>query len=373
MKKSRLRLLCLFLLAGILLSSCSSQIPVTTQDTEETQTTEKTETKEETVTSAPTQETKTEEVPTTPATPTKKIRNILMIGNSFCYYFADEMVGLAKADGQSITVGYLYKSGCRLYEHYDWMTNNTPDKYQFFVEKSPVHSQRTKTVITNFAGAVNYTDWDVISLQQHFDPSEAVEFNAAWNNANPTATPYVQKLYEYLDANSDADLYWHQTWAYQVGYKGAATTNNINNNFASVPAEKQVLDTAKQTLNYNIIKQVAQKICADFNVDIIPSGDAWQLARQNAVIGDTLCNDTGRAKDPAVCPSNQYGDNYHDGGVGGGQYLNACVWYEVLFQKSCVGNSFRPTEYKLDEAKVAALQQAAHEAVAAVYGENYAK
>jgi hypothetical protein len=48
--------------------------------------------------------------------------------------------------------------------------------------------------------------------------------------------------------------------------------------------------------------------------------------------------------------------------VGGGQYLNACVWFEVITGKSCVGNSFRP-DYALSAEKVEVLQQAAHQAV----------
>ena len=70
--------------------------------------------------------------------------------------------------------------------------------------------------------------------------------------------------------------------------------------------------------------------------------------------------------------NNGEGDYYHDGDIGGGQYLNACVWYEVLMGKSCVGNTWRPP-YELSEEKIAILQAAAHEAVAAVYGADHAK
>ena len=88
---------------------------------------------------------------------------------------------------------------------------------------------------------------------------------------------------------------------------------------------------------------------------------AWQLARADERIGDVLCD---RASDG--------GDGTHDGDIGGGQYLNACVWYEVLLRKSCIGNTFRPS-YALSEEKILVLQQIAHQAVAAIYGEDYAK
>ena len=82
------------------------------------------------------------------------------------------------------------------------------------------------------------------------------------------------------------------------------------------------------------------------------------------MIGDVLCVGTDK--------NDGAGDHYHDGNTGGGQYLNACVWFEVLTGKSCIGNSWTPS-YALDSAKIPELQKAAHEAVAAIYGEDFAK
>ena len=44
-----------------------------------------------------------------------------------------------------------------------------------------------------------------------------------------------------------------------------------------------------------------------------------------------------------------------------GEYLGACVWYEVLFGKSAVNNRFVPTGLDADYAKF--LQATAHRAV----------
>jgi hypothetical protein len=86
----------------------------------------------------------------------------------------------------------------------------------------------------------------------------------------------------------------------------------------------------------------------------MPSGDAWQHARSDSRVGDILCKT----------------DLYHDG-ESGGQYLNACVWFEVLTKKSCVGNPFSPDSYHLDNTIRQGLQEAAHRAVTETYGENY--
>ena len=73
------------------------------------------------------------------------------------------------------------------------------------------------------------------------------------------------------------------------------------------------------------------------------------------------------------------GDGTHDGDVGGGQLLNACVWYEVLTGKDCRENPYAPVyqwegnTYTLNETMVRMLKEAAHRAVTEIlpaYPEN---
>ena len=67
--------------------------------------------------------------------------------------------------------------------------------------------------------------------------------------------------------------------------------------------------------------------------------------------------------------NNGEGDYLRDGDVGGGQYLSACVWFETLTGRSCIGNTFRPVykledkKYLLSEEMIEVLQNAAHQAV----------
>ena len=91
------------------------------------------------------------------------------------------------------------------------------------------------------------------------------------------------------------------------------------------------------------------------------------LIRQSGY--DKLCARLGKG-DPL-----HSGDNYHDGDIGGGQYLTACVWLEALTGISPVGNTYRPTytyggeTFQLEEAFVLQLQEAAHKAVEARYAQ----
>ena len=46
--------------------------------------------------------------------------DILMIGNSFCSYYVQELAGVAAADGIKMRVCNVYYSGCRMDQHYNW-------------------------------------------------------------------------------------------------------------------------------------------------------------------------------------------------------------------------------------------------------------
>ena len=268
-----------------------------------------------------------------------KVLDVLMIGNSFCWYFTEELHGVANAAGVQMNVNNLYYAGCSVQRHWESLQSNSADYEQYWITNDLGRFQHPDNL--GIANALAYDQWDVITLQQHFSVSRA----ATYEKAMESCTPYVKNIYDHIKkSNPDAKLYWHETWAYAVGYP------------ADKP-EKQVTSVAVQTNQYNQIKAVSQVLCQENGVDMIPSGDAWQIARANPAVGDKLTRL----------------DLYHDGDTGGGQYLNACVWFEVLTGKSCIGNTYRPDNYKLDEAKVANLQNAAHEAVAAIYGADYAK
>ena len=283
--------------------------------------------------------------------PEKEITRILMIGNSSCYYYVDELAGIAAADGKEIVVANLYKSGCTLEQHWEYYLSGA-ENCELFVTNS---RGRGKPPVTTLAGSLEYAkerlggDWDVIALHQRGYYTLVGDAESA----KPETMPYAKEIYKVIRENHpEALLYWIQTWAYDVGYQGGT------------PAES-VPDIEKQNFQYEETKKLAYIMAEEEGVNVIPQGDAWQIARESDIIGQTLCARLG--------VNNDLGDHSHDGDIGGGQYLNACVWYEVLMGESCVGNTWRPKNYNLSEEKIAILQNAAHEAVAAVYGPNYAQ
>lgn len=280
----------------------------------------------------------------------EKITKILMIGSSYCYYFCDELYAIAHADGVELKVANLYISGGMIKQHYEQLTKNEPVYWYIINDKNG----RERRIDYTIEQALSAEDWDVVTNQESYDP----RYSLTSPKHEPETREYAKKMFDYVKNRfPKAKHYWHQVWSKEVGFMGAPTQYNRETNFKDVPEEGQVRTTEKQTQDYEVILNNSLRVCQENDVPRIPTGDAWQLARADARIGDHMC-----------MPK----DKTHDDEEGGGQYLNACVWYEVLTGNSCIGNTFRP-EYDLPEEKIIALQECAHKAVAGVYGEDFAK
>ncbi len=336
----------------------TTEEPATEEPTTEEPTTEEPTTEEPTTEEPTTEEPVTDDPVEDDVPSAERDMKILMIGNSFCYYFVEELYAIAAADGYDLTVANLYEPGCSVREHWMNGVTNEENYYELWVTTSEGRTQVSSA--TSFDYALDYAEWDVISLQQHFYPDLAKNVNSARSQTKN----FAKQLFNYIKTNNpSADLYWQQTWAYQVGYAVAEKYGSL-----ACPSDTPIADIATQTTTYNNIKTVSQEVATENSVKLVPSGDAWQIARVDSRVGDNMCARLGT--------NDNLGDYYHDGDIGGGQYLNACVWYEVLTGESCVGNTWRPSDtlnYSLSDTMIAGLQAAAHQAVAAVYGADYAK
>jgi len=273
--------------------------------------------------------------------------NILMIGNSYCYYFIDELWGMGQAAGVDMRVSCVYYDGCPLDKHWAFLQSGESN-YDFRTcQGKEVVSQKGFSLDQCLAA----DNWDVISFQ----PGNGAFRRGGAEAARATVEPYLGYLLDYIKPKfPNATYYWQQYWSPEIG--------NANKIYA--------IDTVeKRNAFYEAVRTIGLEVHQNYSLPLIPTGDAWQLVRDHPIIredGKTLC--TRNYKGNPL-----YDDFSHDGDVGGGQYLNACVWFEVLTGKSCIGNEFRPEEYFLSEEKIAILQQAAHAAVAGVYGGGYAK
>ena len=305
----------------------------------------------------------------------KEYINLLMIGDSFCTYYLDEMVQIAKADNIYLLVARSYKSGASAYEDWIFLVNDYKSSEDGALSRkvcSPDIPNTQNRAPFTLEEILAYAEWDHISVQDGYDGCEldGLLLTPTYEQ-NMYAALHMNKIFRYLERNHPAaKLYFHQTWAFQLGWgceNGTAVVDYENGvvtggKFKSGKDEtNSMMNIETQNKQYEIIRDTCISYQKISGIPRIPSGDAWQLARANALIGDTLCN-----KGSAT-------DYYHEGDVGGGQYLNAAVYYEMITGNDVRGNTWRPS-YDISEEKIIALQNAAHEAVLAIYGpDHYSK
>lgn len=242
---------------------------------------------------------------------------ILAIGNSFSEDALEQyFYGLAKAGGYKVIIGNLYIGGAPLDLH---LKNVQEDKDAYEYRKIGLDGKKERFPKTSISKAIADENWDYISLQQSSPKSGLFE----------TYLEPLPLLFKYVKdkaTNPKVKFVWHQTWAY--------AQNSTHSGFASYDKDQMkmyqgIMDASKKAMKL-----------VPFNL-LVPSGTAIQNARTK--LGDVLCR-----------------DGYHlDLNIG--RYIASCTWYEAIFKRSVIGNTYRPE--KVTEEQAAIGQQAAHEAV----------
>jgi hypothetical protein len=242
---------------------------------------------------------------------------LLTIGNSFSDDAVEHyLYGLAEASGDTIIIGNMVIGGCPLEKHY----NNSVSNAANYSYRKIVAGEKTVTLNFRLEEVMKDEPWDYISFQQ------ASPLSGQYN----TYTPYLTELIKYVrqhTINPNVEIIFHITWAY--------AQNSTHEGFANYGKD--------QLSMYNAILSTAKKALEDNNIRIfVPAGTAIQNGRTSS-LGDTFCR-----------------DGYHLE-LNYGRYTASCTWYETLFNKSVVGNTYIPPKITPEQARIAQL--AAHHAV----------
>ncbi|GAB3425547.1 DUF4886 domain-containing protein [Niabella aquatica] len=251
--------------------------------------------------------------------PPDGITRILAIGNSFSEDAIETyLYPVALAGGDSVIIGNLYIGGSSLEDH---LANAKGNKKVYSYRKIDKNGRKVTTENMSIEDVLNNERWDYISFQQ---VSQLSGQYATYQASLPELVAYVKDRVVY----SRTKYLWHQTWAYQQ--------NSTHSGFANYNNNQQTM--------YQAIVDASQKALTLGALDkVIPAGTAIQNGR-SSFWGDNFCR-----------------DGYHlDLNVG--RYLAACTWYEAIFNKSVVGNSYNPYNYLLSDTERAMAQEAAHEA-----------
>lgn len=275
---------------------------------------------------------------------------LLTIGNSFSRNATNHLDDLAAAGGHTLIHRPIVVGGASLELH---------------ATKAQKHEADPKDKAGLYTNGRSLKDellaekWDYVTIQQ-----------ASIKSHDPaTYQPFADWLAAYIAKHAPtAKLLIHQTWAYRVDDPRFTKPSGK-------PGEPKTQEEMYRGLT-NAYRDLAKKLGAG----ILPVGDAFFLADTHATRGfksDTTF-DPKTAKSPAL-PEQAHSlhvgwrwvkpkeggeakltmDGHHANPAG--EYLGACVWYEVLFGESAAGNAYVPDGLVPDYAGF--LQEAAHRAV----------
>jgi hypothetical protein len=284
--------------------------------------------------------------------PAKKARTVrlLTVGNSFSQNATRFLGSLTTSAGNVLIHHQAAIGGATLAQHWEKVElheKDPQDKRGFYGTKFSLKQELLAE------------PWDYVTIQQASIRSHDVA----------TYRPYARQLHDFIKKHTPrAEVLVHQTWAYRRDDPRFAVK-------APTPGEP-----ATQEEMYHLLTRSYQTIAGELGARLIPVGDAFHLADTDPRWGfrpDTMF-DVKKAKPPALpdqthtlhvgwrWTKNKEGkdalsiDGHHASDAG--QYLGACVWYEVLFGETVVGNPFLPKG--MDAAYARFLQETAHRAVA---------
>ena len=246
-----------------------------------------------------------------------KVIKILTIGNSFSEDAVEQHLhDIAKADGVKVIIGNMYIGGCSLERH---LNNAKDNKAAYKYRKIGLDGKKVETKSFTLQAALADEQWDYVSFQQNSGRSGLYD---TWMASLPQLMKYVM-----TKVPKKAKMVIHQTWAYDKTSKHK-DFKNYNND---------------QDLMFNSILDAVNRVAKELGVKVIvPSGTAVQNARTTP-LGECITR-----------------DGYHLHKTYG-RYVAACTWYEKMFKKNVVGNTYLP-QNMTPEQQIAA-QKSAHAAV----------
>lgn len=279
------------------------------------------------------------------AAPAPKTVRLLTIGNSFSGNATRYLGDLAKAGGHVLAHQPMSIGGASMEAHWTRIQANEKDP------KDPAGLYGTRAL----SDTLKTGEWDVVTIQQASLKSHDVA----------TYRPFAAQLRDYVKTHAPkAELLLHQTWAYR----------RDDPRFGPGKAEPST-----QEAMYTGLSAAYLAIAKELGVRRIPVGDAFHLADSDPARGfkpDPSFDPKTAVDLPDQTRSLHVGwrwstskdgkrvigmDGHHASPAG--EYLGACVWYEVLFKESVVGNRFVPKDLKPEDA--AYLQGVAHRAAEA--------
>ncbi len=286
--------------------------------------------------------------------------NVLMIGNSFSICVGHNLPQIVHSvPGHHLKLTSAYIGGCPLEKHWNNIlaAEKDPDAKQYKINiwdsNTPNEKQEYRG---NVATLLKNNTYDIISIQQASPRS--------WDYN--TYQPYAENLIAYIRKhNPKAEIIVQQTWSYR------------RDDPRLLPGEKSW--GFDQTEMAKRVADAYRKLAATGPFRVIPVGDAIQIARTEEEGDYKILSAAERAKFQEPDLPDQSGDVVGKDFWGNdktgkrslradaihlnrkGEYLQACVWFCVLFGESASKITYNNSNF--DAAYNKFLRECAQKAV----------
>lgn len=170
------------------------------------------------------------------------MKKILMVGNSF----SQDASAKAESLTDKLFIRNLFIGGCTLSRHAE-LLHNTEQAYEF-----QQNGERLENI--SLAEALNREKWDYITVQQASGFSGLID----------SYYPYLTDLLTFIRARSDAEIIFHQTWAYEKTSK--------HRYFAYYHESQQEMEDK--------IEEVSLEVCRREKLRKIQSGNLFALLKR---------------------------------------------------------------------------------------------
>ena len=240
---------------------------------------------------------------------------VLTIGNSFTWSLRSCFPAIAEAQGEELKLAFANFGGCEFRRHWSYITAEENDP------ECRIYSDGTVKLREMLAG----DNWDIVTIQSASHES--------WDYSN--YNPFAGLIIDYVRKHAPgARVIIQQTWAYREDSARLAEWGFDRN------------------VMYSRLDEAYRRLSRDFNLPVIPSGKAVELAlaeqpfpfvnydpellktlrwpdlppQANSIVGKCYWG-----KDETSGELVLKRDSIHLNIRG--EYLQACVWYGFIFNK----------------------------------------